>query len=330
MTGALLIARSIARPVRLLNLAAEEFGGGDFSARAPTEGRDEVSRLGMNFNAMAERLQKRETRLAELDRLKSEFVSTVSHELRTPLTTIKALTRLLMRDGLEETKRREYVETISVECDRQIDFVLNLLDLSRIEGGVLQVTHERVDVDEVISSVVKSETRSAEKRRHELQVEHKTNVPPVCADPKELRRVLSNIVENAIKYTPDGGRITLTAGEDNSHVAISVTDNGRGIPAEDMPFLFDKFHRGRPARHSAAMAEGTTNAEFLEDADVSGVGLGLYLARNVMERMGGRISVDSEVGRGSTFKLHLPLWSDGGCHKPGSEEYAHGQTVTGR
>lgn len=316
MTGALLIARSIARPVRLLNFAAEEFGGGNFSARAPTEGQDEMSRLGMNFNAMAERLQKREARFAELDRLKSDFVSTVSHELRTPLTTIKALTRLLMREGLEEAKRREYIETISVECDRQIDFVLNLLDLSRIEGGVLRVTHERVDVDEVISSVVKSEARSAEKRRHELRVEPQHEVPPVCADPKEIRRVLSNIVENAIKYTPDGGRIILSTSQEDSHVVISVTDNGRGIPAEDMPILFDKFHRGRPAPHSAAMAEGTTNAEFLEDADVSGVGLGLYLARNVMERMGGRISVDSKVGRGSTFKLHLPLWSDGGCNKP--------------
>lgn len=330
MTGALLIARSIARPVRLLNFAAEEFGGGNFSARAPTEGQDEMSRLGMNFNAMAERLQKREARLAELDRLKSEFVSTVSHELRTPLTTIKALTRLLMREGLEETKRREYVETISVECDRQIDFVLNLLDLSRIEGGVLRVTHERVDVDEVISSVVKSETRSAEKRRHELRVESKPEVPPVCADPKELRRVLSNIVENAIKYTPDGGRIILSACEDDSQVAISVTDNGRGIPAEDMPILFDKFHRGRPAPQSAAMGDGTTNAEFLEDADVSGVGLGLYLGQNVMEQMGGRISVESEVGRGSIFTLHLPLWSDGGCNKPISEDYGHGQTVASR
>ena len=316
MTGALLIARSIARPVRLLNFAAEEFGGGNFLVRAPTEGKDEMSRLGKNFNAMAERLQKREARLAELDRLKSEFVSTVSHELRTPLTTIKALTRLLMREGLDETKRREYVETISVECDRQIDFVLNLLDLSRIEGGVLRVTHQRVDVDEVISSVVKSEARSAEKRRHELRIEPKPEVPPVCGDPKELRRVLSNIVENAIKYTPDGGRIILSARQEDSQVAISVTDNGRGIPAEDMPILFDKFHRGRPAPHSAAMANGTTNAEFLEDADVSGVGLGLYLGRNVMEQMGGSISVDSEVGQGSTFKLHLPLWSDGGCNKP--------------
>ena len=316
MTAALLIAQSIARPVRLLNLAAAEFGSGNFSARAPAEGRDEISQLGTNFNAMAARLEKREARFAELDRLKSEFVSSVSHELRTPLTTIKALTRLLMRDGIDDAKRREYVETISVECDRQIDLVLNLLDLSRIEGGVLRVTHERVDVEELISSVVKSETRSAEKRGHDLRVEPPNAVAPACGDPKALRRVLSNIIENAIKYTPDGGRILVSAHEADGHVAISVTDNGRGIPPEDMPILFDKFHRGRPAPHSAAMRNATTDAEFLEDADVSGVGLGLYLARNVMEQMGGRISVESEVGRGSTFTLHLPVWRDGGCKEP--------------
>lgn len=330
VTAALLIARSIGRPVRLLNLAAEEFGGGNFSARAPAAGRDELSRLGMNFNAMAERLQKREERFAELDRLKSEFVSTVSHELRTPLTTIKALTRLLMREGLDETKRREYIETISVECDRQIDLVLNLLDLSRIEGGVLRVTHERVDVQEVISSVVKSETRSAEKRKHDLRFDSNVEVPPICADPKELRRVLSNIVENAIKYTPDGGRIVLSALHKDGEVAINVADNGRGIPPEDMPILFDKFHRGRPAPHSEAMRGATTDAEFLEDADVSGVGLGLYLARNVMEQMGGRITVESHVGQGTTFKLHLPVWRNGGCNKHNIEERDDGKTVVGR
>jgi signal transduction histidine kinase len=283
----------------------------------------------MNFNAMAERIQKREAKFAEVDRLKSEFVSTVSHEMRTPLTTIKALTRLLMREGLDESKRREYIETISVECDRQIDLVLNLLDLSRIEGGVLRVTHERVDVHDVIVSVAKSELRAAEKRNHELRVESKDAVPPVCADSKELRRVLSNLVENAIKYTADGGRIILSTSKEDSHVAINVKDNGRGIPAEDLPILFDKFHRGRPARHSAAMAGGTTNAEFLEDADVSGVGLGLYLAKNVMERMGGSITVQTEVGRGSTFTLHLPLWREGGCNST-NEERRDGEAVAGR
>jgi signal transduction histidine kinase len=202
-----------------------------------------------------------------------------------------------------------------VECDRQIDLVLNLLDLSRIEGGVLRVTHERVDVSELMSSVVKSEARSAEKRSHELTVEPSGAISSLCGDPKALRRVLSNIIENAIKYTPDGGRIIVSAHESEGHVAISVTDNGRGIPAEDMPILFEKFHRGRPAPHSAAMRNATTDAEFLEDADVSGVGLGLYLARNVMEQMGGHIDVESEVGKGSTFTLRLPLWRDGGCNQ---------------
>lgn len=320
MTAALLIARSIARPVRLLSFAAAEFGAGNFSARAPAEGQDEISQLGVSFNSMAEQLEKREARFAELDQLKSEFVSNVSHELRTPLTTIKALTKLLQREGIDEVKRREYVETISLECDRQIDLVLNLLELSRIEGGVLRVTHERVDVEELIASVVKSETRSAEKRGHELSAESARAIAPVCGDPKALRRVLSNIIENAIKYTPDGGRINVSAQEMDGQVAISVTDNGRGIPPEDMPILFEKFHRGRPAQHSAAMRNATTDVEFLEDADVSGVGLGLYLARNVMEQMGGCIGVESEVGRGSTFTLHLPVWRDGGCGKLADRE----------
>jgi signal transduction histidine kinase len=324
MTAALLIARSIARPVRLLNLAAAEFGRGNFSARAPAEGRDEISQLGMNFNSMAAGLEQREARFAELDQLKSEFVSSVSHEMRTPLTTIKALTRLLMRDGIDEVKRREYLETISVECDRQIDLVLNLLDMSRIEGGVLRVTHAKVDVEELIASVVKSETRSAEKRGHDLRVELPDALAPVCADPKALRRVLSNIIENAIKYTPDGGLIIVSAHQTEDNVAVSVTDNGRGIPPEDMPHLFDKFHRGRPAPHSAAMRNATTDAEFLEDADVSGVGLGLFLARNVMEQMGGSIGVQSEVGRGSTFTLHLPVWRDGGCDNPAIKEHDDG------
>jgi signal transduction histidine kinase len=155
-------------------------------------------------------------------------------------------------------------------------------------------------------------------------------VPPVCADPKALRRVLSNLIENAIKYTPDGGSIKLFAGQDDNLVSIRVTDNGRGIPAEDLPVLFDKFHRGRPAPHSAAMRDATEDAEFLEDADVSGVGLGLYLGKNVMERMGGNISVETEVGRGSSFTLHLPIWKSEDCGSRSGEEAKNGEAAAGR
>ena len=270
------------------------------------------------------RLERKAARSDELDHLKSEFVSRVSHELRTPLTTIKALTRLLLRGDVNEQKRREYLETISIECDRQIDLVLNILDLSRMEGGVFRLSLERVEVADVVLSCVKSEMNAAERRSHVLQIKPFGNIPPICAEPKALRRVLSNLIENSIKYTPDGGLITISANEEGGHAAINVTDNGRGIPAEDLPVLFDKFHRGRRADHSAAMSEATTDAEFLEDADVSGVGLGLYLARDVIGRMGGRISVETEVGQGSTFTLHLPVWNATECGERAKTENENG------
>jgi signal transduction histidine kinase len=325
-------ARNIRRRLRRFDEAVQKIGEGDFTARLPESGAagsDEIAALEESFNTMAERVVERRKRLVELDTLKSDFVSSVSHELRTPLTTIKALTRLLMRGELGEEKRREYLETISVECDRQIDLVLNLLDLSRIEGGVFRVSMDKVNVAEVIQSCVKSETSAAERRQHRLEIEPIEEIAPVCADPKALRRVLSNLIENAIKYTPDGGSIKLFAHEDGDVVSIGVTDNGRGIPAEDLPVLFDKFHRGRPAPHSAAMRNATEDAEFLEDADVSGVGLGLYLGKNVMERMGGNISVETEVGRGSTFTLHLPIWKHADCGRSMGEE-KNGKEAVGR
>jgi two-component system phosphate regulon sensor histidine kinase PhoR len=275
------------------------------------------------------RLERKAKRSDELDRLKSEFVSRVSHELRTPLTTIKALTRLLQRGEVGEEKQREYLETISIECDRQIDLILNLLDLSRIEGGVFRISLERVEVDEVITSCVKGEIAAAERRRHKLEIKPFGHIPPICSDPKHLRRVISNLIENSIKYTPDGGLISVSADIEGNNVAIRVMDNGRGIPKEDLPILFDKFYRGHPTQYSAAPAVAATDEEFLEDADISGVGLGLYLARDVMGRMRGSISVETEVGQGSAFTLHLPVWSADTCGNVASKVKENDKTIVG-
>jgi signal transduction histidine kinase len=264
--------------------------------------------------------------LKELDRLKSEFVSSASHELRTPLTTIKALTRLLLRGGLDEAKQREYLETIAVECDRQIDLVLNLLDLSRIEAGAFELSLGRVDAVELMLSCLKSQSRAAEFRSHHLAMEQAAELPSIRADQKALRRVICNMIENAIKYTPDGGHITLAAHTKGDQVEISITDNGRGIPPQDIPHLFEKFHRGRPASVSAA---GALAAALPELEEVPGIGLGLYLAHNIIEQMGGRITVESEVGRGSTFTLHLPVWRDGSGRPTVKEESRDGQTIAG-
>ena len=156
-----------------------------------------------------------------------------------------------------------------------------------------------------------------------------TQVVPGQSRSGQHGKIWGTLAQHVVREV-NGGRIVLSALQQDGQVAISVTDNGRGIPPDDMPILFDKFHRDRPAPHSEAMRGATTGAEFLEDADVSGVGLGLYLARNVMEQMGGRITVESQVGRGSTFKLHVPVWRDGGCNKGSIEERHDGKTVVGR
>ncbi len=254
--------------------------------------------------------------------LKDEFVAAVSHEMRTPLTTIKTLTRVMLRSEQTAEERRECVEDISSECDRQIDLVLNLLDLSRIKAGNFRLTPQPVKVDEVLAECLKIERFEAEERRQHLTAETLPELPRVVADHSALRRALCGLVENAIKYTPDGGSITLGAHTDGDEVAIRITDTGRGIREEDVPRIFDKFYRGRAAvSHNEAASNGSApngapfeaNEFTPEDVQMEtpGIGLGLYLARNIVEQFGGRITVESEFGRGSTFTVHLPAWHDG-------------------
>jgi signal transduction histidine kinase len=309
--AAVVIARGIALPLRRLRKAAHRFGAGDMKARSPLGGVREVSELSDTFNAMATQISEREERLAEIDRLKSEFVSGVSHELRTPLTTIKTLTRVLLRSGTSESERRKYLETIASQCDRQIDLVLNLLDLSRIESGALELELAPLDTTDLVRSCVKIERPAAELRNLVLEPEITGTRPLVAADRNALRRAVCSLIENAIKYSPDSGRIIVSASERDDEVTISVTDNGRGIASSDLPHIFEKFYRGRTQVGSDSpnsINEAAHQASYQPEGP--GVGLGLYLADKLIKRMKGRISVESEPGRGSRFTVHLPVWRD--------------------
>lgn len=293
------VARGILKPVRRLQEAAVRFGAGKFGTRAEIHGAGELGDLASAFNHMAALIEERESRLQELGDLKSEFVSSVSHELRTPLTTIKTLTRVLLRGTVSDEERREYLQTIASECDRQIDLVVNLLDLSRIEAGRMQVRVQSTDAAVVVRRCTETMAPGARERGVTVEVTIPERLPPVLADAAALRRVVCGLLDNAIKYSEDGGAISITFSASGLRVGIHLSDTGPGIPAEDLPHIFEKFYRARPRTQNPAADDGPR--------DVPGIGLGLYIAGTLVEEMGGRIDVKSELGRGTVFTVWLPM-----------------------
>jgi K+-sensing histidine kinase KdpD len=234
-------------------------------------------------------------------RVKDELLAAVSHELRTPLTTIKTLTRVLQRREMTDEEREECLADIASECDREIDLVLNLLDLSRIRAGGVQIRLQPVIVADVISACEKLIRGDAEKHNHRLEIAVAEGLPSIRADHSALRRALCAIAENAVKYTPDFGHITIRARHKSSAgVLIEIEDNGRGIAEEDLPRIFEKFYRGGNSGGGA-----NPNAE-----EVPGIGLGLNLAKVLIEGMNGEIAVDSRLGEGTKFIVRLPVWND--------------------
>ena len=179
----------------------------------------------------------------------------------------------------------------------------NLLDLSRVKAGGVQIKLQRVDASEAVRACEKIQRVEAAEHSHELHVEIAPDLSAVRADDSALRRAVCTIVENAIKYTPDGGSITLRAYDADEQVLIEVEDTGRGIHSEDLRHIFESFYRGRAS--SDAVSPPSADAQ-----EVPGIGLGLHLARVLVEGMNGSIEVRSQVGIGSTFILRLPVWRD--------------------
>jgi signal transduction histidine kinase len=293
--AAYFIQSSIVRPVQRLRDVAQALGDGDLSARAPVDTAREVGELGNTFNLMAQQIREREERLSELDRLKSEFVGSVSHELRTPLTTIKTLTHVLQRTHPSGEEREEYLETIAVECDRQIDLVNDLLDLTRIESGAYKIDLGQVDLSEAIKTCAAFEKHAAQTRKQDLVLALPNEPAFVLANRQAVRRAICTLLENAIKYTPENGRIILGTARLNGEVEVFIEDNGVGISEADLPHIFERFYQGSPRASGEAL-------------DQTGVGLGLYLVRGLVDQMGGRITVQSEVNRGSRFTIYLHEW----------------------
>lgn len=301
---ALFIAHGIVEPLRFLGKAAREFGAGNLTTRTKIIGSGTLRELGLTFNQMAEQIAEREEKSKELDRLKSEFVSNVSHELRTPLTTIKTLTRVLQNNNTNQSEREEYLQTIAVECDRQIDFIQKLLDLSRIESGAYKVSFQQTDVVKLLSALFEMQQKAARSRNLVLETNlPKSSFPTIQTDSGALQRVILSLLENAMKYTPENGKILISAEQHGEQIAITVSDTGCGIVEEDLPHIFERYYRGRPLvtkvnEHSSVESSG--------ENETSGIGLGLYLVKALVEQLHGEISVESPInknGQGTRFTI---------------------------
>jgi signal transduction histidine kinase len=295
LVGAIYVNRAVARPVRLTAAAAARIAGGDLSERLDTDGPGEVGQLERTFNTMAASLERtvadleeRNRTLLESEQVKSELVSNVSHELRTPLASVLGFSSLMLDRDLppEETKR--YLEVIRTEARRLAALLNDLLDLQRVEQEALDLRNEEVDLNELLATQVT--LYSAQSDAHELKFQPSEEQLAVRGDRDRLAQVVGNLLSNAIKYSPEGGVVEVTATLIGDEAWIWVRDEGLGIPGGHQEQIFTKFFRGDVGR----------------ELGIAGTGLGLVLARQIIEAHGGEIGFDSESGRGSTFWLQLP------------------------
>lgn len=231
------------------------------------------------------------TREKELDEMKSQLLSTVSHELRTPLASIKGFATTLLRDDVEwdDGSRREFLAIIDEESDRLTELIGNLLDMSRIEAGTLRVEVEPTDLRPIIQGTVAGFRMIT--RAHEIEVNLPPDLPAVMADPRRARQILRNLVENAIKYSPDGGPIVITSRVTSGDVQTSVVDRGIGIEEQQLEHIFDRFYQ----------------VDSASTRKVGGSGLGLSICKAIVEAHHGKLWVESQPGAGSTFHFTLPL-----------------------
>ena len=288
----LIVSATLLSPIKGMTKAAEAMADGDFSRKIRVESNDEIGILAETFNDMAAQI---ETMLEELKRaeiLRREFVANVSHELRTPLTNIRSYAETISDDRtIPEETEEEFMRVIISESDRMTKIVQDLLELSRFDSGVSELSIEEFSLERSLRDVYAAIALEARKRDHEVNLELEWKLPNISGDRARIEQVLMNIIANALKYTPDGGRITIYSGTSGSDVWVRIEDTGVGIPQEDLARVFDRFYRVDKAR----------------SRESGGTGLGLSIAREIITKHGGDILIRSTPGVGTSVTVTLPI-----------------------
>lgn len=296
------LARDLSAPVTRLGRALRAIGEGDLDYRVQLGGgnaEDEMHDLAREINRMAQRLK-------AADALRAEFISFVSHELRSPLTSIQGFAdTLLAAPDLPADERTEFYAIIHDESDRLLRLINELLDISRLQAGKeLSLRIERFDAARHVQKV--AQIMRSHTSRHDLKVKGASRSVMIDGDPDKFDQVLINILSNAIKYSPDGGEVSVDLREETDIITIAVKDSGMGMTPEQVEHVFDKFYRAvdrtnQPGSDGASPDD--TDASLLR---IQGSGLGLYLTRALVEAHGGEITVQSALGEGSTFTVRFP------------------------
>jgi signal transduction histidine kinase len=280
------------RKLAALEAAAGRMRDGDLLARAPEEGGDEIARVARAFNRMGEQLAERDDALRHVDLMRRQMLADVSHELKTPLTAMRGFIETLQMPGIagDEERRTRYFATLERETRRLERIVADLLDVARLENGVTDFESRVFATQRLLDQVARRNEPVASQAGVAIDVDVHEAADQAYGDPHRLEQAVDNLVANALRHTPRGGRVTLAATRVDPAIVLTVTDTGPGIAPEHLPHVFDRFYKADPSR--AASREGS--------------GLGLSIVRAIIERHGGKVQVRSEPGR-TVFTLLLPV-----------------------
>jgi signal transduction histidine kinase len=274
-----LVARALARRVKRLELAAKQVAAGDFSRAIPVDSTDELGQLAVAFNEMQQQLQ-------QLEQARKKFIATASHELRTPVFSLGGFLELLEDEELDAETRRRFLDQVRDQVQRLGKLSVDLLDLSRLEAGSLELRPEEVDLGELTRSVSGEfePTLAQHDSRLELRLPGGRDSIQAQCDPVRVAQIMRILIDNALTHTPPGTQIVVTAGRDDGRVRLAVRDDGEGIDQTAIQRIFEPFYTAD---------------------DAQGSGLGLAIASELADRMRGRLSVQSATGA-TTFTLDIP------------------------